>query len=216
MNPMAETSPEDCKKLEEQAKAIRGNLKACRTRRRQLGDKIRPEARPKCGKATKALNDPNKELNAAKSTVSNSEKTVKNVERARETGEVDLQRSREEFEELDCGCGLVNSAKFRIQNVFARRRVRLSPQLSRKGHPQPRRAALRNSSTQHALASLIDASAALARYFASIPRGLLFRHRRLLPWTCVLRCLRRRGAASSDFDGAAVTSAEFTATVPSR
>eukprot|EP00584_Thalassiosira_punctigera_P008532 CAMPEP_0172534302 /NCGR_PEP_ID=MMETSP1067-20121228/6717_1 /TAXON_ID=265564 ORGANISM="Thalassiosira punctigera, Strain Tpunct2005C2" /NCGR_SAMPLE_ID=MMETSP1067 /ASSEMBLY_ACC=CAM_ASM_000444 /LENGTH=1372 /DNA_ID=CAMNT_0013319079 /DNA_START=196 /DNA_END=4314 /DNA_ORIENTATION=- len=41
VNPMAETTPEDCKKLEEQAKAAQEELKACRARRRELTDEIR-------------------------------------------------------------------------------------------------------------------------------------------------------------------------------
>mmetsp|Transcript_40140 Transcript_40140/g.83997 ORF Transcript_40140/g.83997 Transcript_40140/m.83997 type:complete len:1377 (+) Transcript_40140:128-4258(+) len=41
VNPMAETSPEDCKKLEEQARAAQEELKACRAQRRELSDEIR-------------------------------------------------------------------------------------------------------------------------------------------------------------------------------
>eukprot|EP00578_Thalassiosira_sp_NH16_P013877 CAMPEP_0181124522 /NCGR_PEP_ID=MMETSP1071-20121207/26531_1 /TAXON_ID=35127 /ORGANISM="Thalassiosira sp., Strain NH16" /LENGTH=1385 /DNA_ID=CAMNT_0023209843 /DNA_START=14 /DNA_END=4171 /DNA_ORIENTATION=- len=41
VNIMAETSAEDVKKLEEQAKAAQGELKACRAQRRELSDEIR-------------------------------------------------------------------------------------------------------------------------------------------------------------------------------
>ena len=40
-NPMEEFSTEDCKKLEEQAKAAQNELKSCRTQRRELTDEIR-------------------------------------------------------------------------------------------------------------------------------------------------------------------------------
>ena len=41
MNPMTDSSPEDLAKLEEQAKAAQEELKACRTKRRELTEEIR-------------------------------------------------------------------------------------------------------------------------------------------------------------------------------
>jgi len=41
VNPMVETSEEDCKKLESEARAAQDKLKACRVRRRDLADEIR-------------------------------------------------------------------------------------------------------------------------------------------------------------------------------
>jgi len=41
VNPMADTSSEDCKKLEEQARAAQEELKACRAQRRELTEEIR-------------------------------------------------------------------------------------------------------------------------------------------------------------------------------
>jgi structural maintenance of chromosome 4 len=65
-----------------------------------------------CDKAKKDLNDANKELAAAKSTITNSKKIIIKAEKAKEMAETDLQRSREALETIQAEhVGLEGQAK---------------------------------------------------------------------------------------------------------